>query len=387
MRDEIKITNSEYLKKLVLFFPVILYSPLYFYSFFPEVTRVTLFAIMCVFLFFSSLRVTTKDVAILILLSTLSLIAITGNENDTIQLKHFAGYLLLMLFGWSLHRYLLGSKKRVEVLINLYCKFFYLAVICSVLSLLYFYIVGDIELLGDRVKLKFYSTPFGIIFLKNFFGLQLPRSVFFFHEAVHAGIFYAANIVIVSPLLKHKSRGFALVNLIGGILTISLTFYVLLFAFFLFNKKITFRKIINVLILFLAIYFAIQISELYLYSSYGDRFFRLEQFLIEMNQATSSQLFFGHGIKSYSGAEGCQTTCRAFNSGITIAIYELGLIIFVLQLILLFVFTRFNRLLILFFFIAALVLDPIKMPLFWFFLLLFSEKISNDKVIFNQQIS
>ena len=135
MLNNIKTTNYEYLKVLVLFLPVLLYNPLYFRWFVQDTVRITLFITLCCYLFFRSLRFTNRDLVIATLLIAYSSLAIYTNFNNFLNLKVFAGYALTIIFGWALYRYLLENKKRVEMLITLYSKFFYLVVISSVIAL------------------------------------------------------------------------------------------------------------------------------------------------------------------------------------------------------------------------------------------------------------
>ena len=372
MFNKLDITKLDYLKVAVLFFPVIIYPPFFFVESFSQSIRVGLLLILCIYLFFGYLRYTVRDAIIFVSFFLLLTILISTNQRGIHGIINIGGYLLTMFFGWLLYRYLLGNNQRVEILLKLYVRFFYLVVICSIFSLIYFQIAGELDLFGyHQDRLKHLVTPFGILYKKDFGYIEVFRSVFFFHEAVHASIFFAANIVIIAPLLKQKSKSFKILNLIGGILIMSMTFYILLAVLYFFYKKRYLIDLILWLIFSLLIYYLMQVSGIVLQNSLSNRLDTFGNFLIAMDGASIKQLFFGHGIRTL------MSDTYTSNSGIVRAIFEFGFIGFALQIFILFLL-RPNLLIIALFLVSSMVLVPIQMPLFWFLIMVAGEKMRND---------
>jgi hypothetical protein len=374
MLNKLNITKLDYLKVAVIFFPVIIYPPFFFEHSFPQLIRVALLFILCIYLFLGSFRYTVRDVIILGFFVLYLIILISTNQKGISGLIHIGGSFSIMFFGWFLYRYLLLNKQRVEKLLKLYVSFFYFAVICSIFSLIYFQIAGELDLFGySSDKHPHLVTPFGILFRKDFELIEVYRSIFFFHEALHASLFFAANIVIVAPLLKQKSRLFLILNLIGGFLLIPITFtfYVLLTVLYFVSacRRRHLKSIIYWMIWLLLCYFVVVVTQFYLHSSLSVRLEGFNSFFMLMDEASIKQLFFGYGVADFSDG--------AFHSGITTSIYEFGYIGFALQMSIFFLL-RPNLLFIALALTSSLIINPMQWPLFWFLIMVAGEKMRNE---------
>ena len=366
------ITKVDYLKSAVMFSPIICYSPFFFdYWVYPPL-RIGTFFLLSIYLFFSNKRYSKNDVQVFCALMMLAMLMVLRNSSGSLGLISIGNYCLTIFFGWSLYRYLATNRRRQEILLASYLGFFLFICICSILSVIYLVLFGEFDLFG--FKSDIYShlvTPFGVLFVKDFGSINVYRSFFYFHEPVFVAIFYAANIIIVAPLLKDNVRFFVRTNLLGGFVSMSMTFYVVLFALYITKKISSFFSFIATLIVTFCFSYFIQIVDILAYSSSDDRMNRFYLFTLAMDAANAAQLWFGHGILFDTGFD------RAFNSGFTLSIYETGLLGTALQIFLLFRLSP-NSLTFIFYIFAAAVVDPLRMPLFWFIVITASLKFEDE---------
>lgn len=355
------------LKNIFIFLPVIMYLPFFFSEEVNPVIRIGYFFIISLYLFISNRKFYKDDLIIAVLFILLILIFYLSSS-DMEGLISAGNYCLTIFFGWALHRYLQASDQRKYSMLNFYVGFFYLVAIFSALSLIYFLLLGEFDLFGFKHEIRTHLvTPFGVLFKRYIFeGFYLYRSHFYFVEGAHASIFYAANIVIVAPLLKLGSSRFTKVNFLGGLLTFSMTFYAVLFILYGFKKTKSILSFFGVVLLTLIIFILLQSIDILSYSSSDDRTERFLIFFISMDIASISQILVGHGIGFNYGFE------KAFNSGFTLSIYETGIIGTTIQLVILYMLTR-SSIILVFFILSALVLDPIHYPLFWFLIVTASQ--------------
>ena len=306
----------------------------------------------------------------------LSIIMASRNIFGTGGLLTAGNYLLTLFFGWGLCRYLSTSKYRTELFIGLYIKFFILISTFSVLSVLFMVTFGELNLFGLNYDLNHYDykvTPFGLLLVKTIGTFKVYRSFFYFIEPLYVSIFYVANIFFIVPYMKNNSRLFFIANLIGGMLTYSYAFYMLLIAAFITNKlKSQFSITFLLLLLFIAIFYQ-GIIDIFLYSSLSDRLLRFQLFTKSFETSNTIQLLFGHGVKAPNGYY------RAFSSGMLTSIFEIGVIGTALEMMILYTLRPYFRI-ILFFLITAVLFDPIKLPLFMFLIFVISHTFVSTSV-------
>lgn len=355
--------KTYYFQAAALFLPIITYTPFFFTQSVNPFIRIGYFSIISLFLFFSWRRFSRQDLYIFGLLVLFILLIGITISSDIESILSAGNYCLIIFFGWSLFRYLSASKARKLALISFYETFFYIVVIFSFLSLIFLIVVGEYDLFG--FKSETYSqlvTPFGVHFKRVIGDLTVYRSFFYFVEAAHLAIFYAANIIIVAPLLKDRKNKFVYLNVLGGILSFSITFYVVLFALYAFKKIKSFFSLVIIFLSIVLILILILSTDLLSYSSSDDRIERFLIFFILMDQASLTQILFGHGILYDTGFD------KAFNSGLSLSIFETGVIGTIVQLLILWILCP-SLIIFVFFMLSALVVDPIHMPIFWFLII------------------
>lgn len=241
---------------------------------------------------------------------------------------------------------------------------------CSLLSVIFLFILGELNLFnidgGGHDTYLF--TPFGAILTKDFSGIAVVyRSFSFFIEPVYLALFCAANIFLVAPCLKEKSNIFLIANVIGGILTFSYLFFVLSMLLFFYKKIPSFSfkggfyllSLIGLVVIFSQV-------DLFSSSSLNERIDRISLFFTAMNDTSLFQVMFGRGFAQDTGFD------RGFSAGLFTTIYEMGIIGLAAILFFVNILSNKKRYIFLLFFVALLVFEPIKLPLFWMLVVVLS---------------
>lgn len=359
--------KKNYLTDALLFCPVIFYTPFFFALVIPQWFRVGSFLLLSAYLFLSCKHFYKYDERIFFTFILLILCMIISTGFDLDNLMRLVGKCHVLFFAWSLKRYLTiqGMEKRI---LDLYVAFFNVAAIFSIFSVFYLITLGEFDLFGlksdDHGHLV---TPFGVIFQKYFYTIQVYRSFFYFNEPIFVAVFYAFNIVLISPLIKKRANLFAIFNFLGGVISMSMTFYVVLFLLLAFKKIKSYIYITFTVVGGILIFWIIQELEFLRFSSYDDR---VERFLIFFNHYIQSfsvlEVFFGEGVHSSTQFD------LAFNSGLTVLMFEAGIIGFLLHLIFLKELSNSFTIFI-FFILIGLFVVPMDMPIFWVSILLASQ--------------
>ena len=371
---KINRTQADQLKAAMIFWPIIAYTPFFFEGWVHPYLRIGCFSLLSLYLFFSYTRYSKDDASVLCLLILLATLLVLGDSSGMQGLIKSGNYCLTILFGWGLSRHLKLSRDRLPILLGLYVQFFYLISIFSLLSLIYFLTLGEFDLFGFKSDVAAHLvTPFGVLFKRPVGDFAVYRSFFYFVEGAHLALFYAVNIIVVAPLLKDKTVSFKRVNLLGGILTMSMTFYVVLFVLYGSKKISSISGAIAIFVGTILFMYLIQIFDVASFSSADDRTERFILFFILMAEANVTQLLFGHGVSFFETLGFAKT----FNSGFTLSIYETGFVGLAMQMIILFRLSPYFILFI-FYLLASNVLDPIHMPLFWFFIIITSQALKNE---------
>ena len=360
------------LKASIMFWPVLAYSPFFFTLWVYDILRIGYFALIASFLFLSVKRYFKNDVYILFMILLYATILIIRNSSGMSGIFTIGNYCLTIIFGWGLYRHLISKKYRFEMFLDLYVKFFYLIVIFSFFSLVFFLTIGEFDIFQFKSETYTHKvTPFGVLIKKTFGPITVYRSFFYFVEPVHVSIFYAANISLIGPLLKENKKNFIRINYIGAILAMSMTFLVIMAVVFMLNRIRSSITMILMIIFAMFLLIFIQLIDMYSYSSGGDRVERFLIFFNTMKQANITQWLFGYGVLFETGES------KAFNSGLTLSIFEAGILGTLLQT-LIFITMVPNLLVFVLFVLSALVLDPLHMPMFWLMIILASYATKNN---------
>lgn len=353
---------SDFAKALIIFIPALLYPPIMFTDKISGALRIGLFILLIAYFFLASKRVSKNDVMIFLLLLLFSASLVPVNIDNLDGLRTSGSTMLTLVFAWAMSRAVKENVRYKNLLINFYINFFKVVPICSLLSVIFLVTAGELDIFNLYLEGSAYLfTPFGAVFAKDFLGVNIYRSFSFFHEPVYLALFYAANIFLIAPSLKEKSKIFLIVNVLGGVLTFSYLFFILSLIL-IFSKKIATHSIKEYsLLLLMAAGFMILVSQIDLFSSssLSDRWERADFFFNAMEDANIFQLMFGHGFAVETGFG------KGFSAGLFVMIYETGIV----NLIVIFIFVlkilskKFYTLLVLC--AALLVFEATKLPLFW----------------------
>jgi hypothetical protein len=362
---------------LLIFLPVLFYPPLFFTDKISPAIRIGTFVLLITYFFFASRRIFKKDVIILFFLMILSGSLVIVNFTNADSLKTVGSTALTLIFAWAMHRAAHLNLRVKNLLINFYVNLFKIIPVCAVLSIIFLYIFGELNLFNiNYVGYDTYQlTPFGAVLEKEFAGVGVAyRSFSFFVEPVYLAFFCAVNVFLVAPCLKDNKKFFLVANVIGGILTFSYLFFAMSFLLF-FSKKISKAPLKFSLYLLLLVGLSIVFSQVDIFasSSLTDRVDRVNLFFAAMEETNVTQFVFGRGFMPDTGLE------RSFSAGLFTMVYEMGLAGFFISLFFLYVLSERKYYILLISIIGLLVFEPIKLPLFWMLVVVLSVLLPNRR--------
>ena len=358
--------------KFFRYSPFLLFFILFFYN--PSILSEVInpffrfFSLLSVtfILFFSYKKFSNNDLVIFLLIYIFIFNILLGDDLSEINFFNVTSYLLSIFFAWSIYRFFNSNSFLRYWVIFSYKYFFIFMIFCIPFSYLYHYIFGSYDLFNIlKYQTSIVSTPFGLLIPKSFGSFIIHRSFFYFIEPIHIGIFFATNIYIFYKSVKFRSYLFLIANLIGGFFTFSVFFYLqLLFTFFI-NSKNIFKYVFCILLISL-----MSMDDFLFYTSFGDRVDRMIMVVDFIIESDPYRIFFGNGFMLNFDDP------RSINSGLLISLFQTG-IIGTLVLLCIFYFLINNLSLFLLFIFTSLVLDPIRMPLFLFLLIMGAFIIKN----------
>ena len=287
-----------------------------------------------------------------------------GNING---IQSSCGLFLILIFATALN-YSLKDYYFYLQFKKIYCLFMYLLGILSIASLVFYYLYGHHDLFNIRSNYgAIEASPFGFILEKDIIILNIVRSFNFFIEPVYAGYFFYISYLIVNKTETKKITFEKLILIIATLITYSYAILALMFIDFIdhIRKKYGAR---NAFIIFMLIFTTVifNIDAIFSFSSLGDRLDRASYFISAIKNTGIENILFGSGFEANNG------TNRSFSMGFLINIYELGIIPFSLICVILFNLIQGNKKSLVLTIVAFLIFDPVRMPLFWTCLLLYS---------------
>jgi len=162
------------------------------------------------------------------------------------------------------------------------------------------------SLLSDRTGVHEYSV-FGATREKNLGFFSLARVASYFSEPQIAGFYFSINVLLSTQINKGmKYKWWAVFNVLAGLLTFSVTFYIAMFVLFAFQFlsriagvfAVLLGSILTVIFVGYILIENIIFSELSFLSrtSYVDREMRFLAALSILKNSSLSNLLFGHGV-------------------------------------------------------------------------------------------
>lgn len=354
----------------LVFVPVLLYPPLFFSDNVLPIVRIGLYVLLVLYLFSRTKRISKNDVFISFILLMLLSSVLLMNYGNSDGLRTAGSTMLTLLFAWGLRRAVNFNGRIRDALVRFYVGLFTLIPLCSVLSLSYFFILGEWNLFNFDAggHGTYIFTPFGTLLAKDFSGIVvIYRSFSYFYEPVYLSAFYAANVFLIAAHVKKESRFFGVLNALGGLLTFSYSFIALSLLLY-FSKRLRTVSWKSGLFAFLlaAIVVVLMQVDIFSTSSLSDRTHRISLFFDAMSNADMFQLMFGHGFAQY------ENISMGFSGGLFTTIYEVGFIN--LMIIIYFAACLINKRshVLLLFLVTQLVIEPTKLPIFWVLIVVLS---------------
>jgi hypothetical protein len=344
---------------VIIFVPPLLYPPLVFSDIIPPFIRVGMFIGLLIYLSYRLFDEKKRflDYWVVVFCGVL-IHMVSVAVYDFFTLRSVGNYLLTILYGLLLSRFMVNSPKRLAAATAVYIKFFSAVCVLCVLSQLFHYAFGVSSIYGDiQNNYGYLITPFGILLPKTFFSVELYRSFFFFIEPSYFGGILALNIGLLSRYNGHGGRSFVLLNWIAGVFSFSVTFYaVLLCCYILRNLKRPIQQFSLVFIIILIFGFGYNwYSSIFEATSADERVDSFGRFLDMFNRSTAIEVVFGNGLIDVNESQG------GLSSGILNVVYEFGFFGLLLQSIVLWCM-RFDFVSLILFYVLALAMDPIKFP-------------------------
>lgn len=262
-------------------------------------------------------------------------------------LSHFNKFMFLLLISrvlWRRNDLALVGK-------NIWTMFW---VYCSIMGIIgYLLMISNLVsptlIVGEEVGLgrySYYHYPLiGNYIMKSIVGIPFPRYTGFLSEPGMLGFFFGFNLVIAKELIvgEKKCRRFTILNMVGGLLTISYAFGIFLAIFLCLRLTMVARLVSKRHYLFglfcvlgiIGVASAVSpmvndISGLLPYSSIGERF---QQYVLSIDflmKQSLSGLVFGVGILPFHDAIGGGATAGIFDVLASRGIILLGIWIYVL---------------------------------------------------------
>jgi len=347
------------------FLIVLAYPPLIFTDKLSDALRITFFFLLTLYLFFSKkilLRRHMVSLSLLIILIGVQLIQIDlENQLDVLN----AGSLFMTLaFAIALDRASTNNVLSV-VLAKFYIYLFTLIPILMIFAIGFYFIFGAINLFNLNIGAVdsniFIHTPFGVL-LPKFTDSGFLRSTNFFHEPVFLAFFLAINTFLPVNGSGFCARNFNKLNLVGGILTLSFLYGVIVITILWWRTGLQFRLLGNIIIagfIFILLLLLLNYQVLDMMSSLSDRLARVSIYFSLYPMLSSSEIWLGASFNADTGFD------KALSAGAFALLYKLGIVGLVSIVTLIWMFTRKNMVLLIACLFALFSFEPYLFPLFW----------------------
>lgn len=369
-------TVKDYFIAGIIFLPIFFYPPFVMTEIINEYLRIGFFLLVLTFLIFSSKRVSRQDVYFFILITMFGISMVIGNFSDIQGLRSSCNQLLLILFGFGLNRYLRYQHSQKITFIKLYIVMFTVIPVCALLAIICLRYLGEFNPFSlSSESYNYFFTPFGLL-LDSHVPLEFPASFFFFTEPIYLAVIYVANIFFIAPFLNRYGKLlFILVNLLGGFLTNSYTFFILLPVIWALTHSKSFIKgVVAVSVVSICAILILKLDLLH-GSSLSERQERMNGFFEFLGSSDYLELFFGYGFNKDTGFY------KSFSAGILIAVFEIGVFNIAVITLIIFLLINNSASILLLFVFALLLFEPQKMPLFWMLMIISGYLLRRDSVM------
>ena len=305
----------------------------------------------------------------------------------------------VIFVAYSIYRVLRTNNFTTETFLRIWMRF---SLIISILAIISFFVNQFTNFNTDFVSFNsseslfnpnydYKISIFGLTVFKKFPFFEVERVSSFFIEPQYAGMFFAFNLLIISKSRKLFSTKYYLASLLAGLLTFSITFYLVLTFLLIVNLK--FKPINIVLTVLISLLFFVIISysfninfETLTYiisqTSFQDRMERNLYAVEVLKDASTSKLLFGHGINNFLKYTNDELG-RGLSSGFLYLFFEFGVLLSCLVLYLSISFSNKNLTLILISMIYLVVMPWYRYYFCWYAIILCGLNYYNYKTLVN----
>jgi len=367
-------TVKDYFIVGVIFLPIFFYPPFVMTEIINEYLRSGSFLLITTFLILSSKRVSRQDVYFFILISVFGISMVFLSFPEIQGLRSSYSQIITFFFGFGLNRYLRYQHSQKITFIKLYIVLFTVIPVCALLAIIYLRYLGEFNQFSlVSESYNYFFTPFGLLLNSHIPLLEFPASFFFFTEPIFLAVIYVANIFFIAPFLNRYAKLlFILVNLLGGFLSASYTFYILMPVIWALTHSKSFIKgVVAVSVLSICAILILKLDLLH-GSSLSERQERIEGFFEIAGSLDYHELFFGHGYNKDSGFY------KSFSAGILIALFEVGVFNIAIIMLITFLLINNSASILLLFVFSLLIFEPQKMPLFWTLMIISAHVLRRD---------
>lgn len=305
-------TNHFFLFAFVIFAYVGLYPPFISSSIFSPVYRLILEFLVLSGLFTYNLLSTQGKLPknIIYGFALLTILVLLNDDHYKQSFSFINKILFFVLLNQTLRfdHVLLRSLIRLWTLVFIYISIAAIAAFTG-------YVTGVLEFSQFEVMTMYpyrFHPLLGNILEKNLVTFKFPRFCGWMIEPGLMASYFGLNLFIAKNFFarKRSNRIFGRFNFTGGLLTLSLTFYVGLIAVFLYLKTIarfSNKKTLSSIVLIAMspmVFFVWQNQELFSFSSLSNRIWRYEETFAILKDFSLNEFIAGMGILPYQGAIG-----------------------------------------------------------------------------------
>ncbi len=354
------------------FLIILAYPPLVFTDKLPDEIRISCFFLLTLYLFFKTKILLLRHVVGLSLLTILIVVQLFRIDfQNQLDVRNAASFFLTLTFAVALDR---ASDNNVlnVILVKFYVFLFTLIPILMIFTICWYYIFGQLNIFNLRIGADpntFLYTPFGTLLPGSLGGIFL-RSANFFHEPVFLAFFLGINTYFPVVGSGFCARNFSKLNFVGGILTLSVLYVLIVVAGLLLRGWFQYRlrgKLIITAVVFILIDLFYPILESI--SSLNIRLDRASIYFSLYPMLSISELWLGAGFNPVAEIN------NSISTGLFTLLYKFGIIGLVCVVMLIWVLTRNNIFLFIACLFALLSYEPYLFPLFWFGIISFVSAI------------
>ncbi len=203
--------------------------------------------IIMILLFFESTKFQIKDFILILSLGIIILIEVMFQRSS---INNVLSSYSVILISILLFRVLKLNKLNGEIFLNLWSSFTLLISISAIISFVIhqfssfnadFLNFSSSDLFNPKYNYR--MSIFGFTLIKDFDFVKLARVSSFFNEPQYAGMFFLFNMLLIKNRFKIIPKKYFVANLLAGLLTFSVTFYLAFFVLTIFSMKLNHIRI------------------------------------------------------------------------------------------------------------------------------------------------